>query len=316
MSLLHRICLGAFLVAALGQTGCGGTGGGMSVPGTIKVQLTRVSAPTTAYSVASMSVTIRDPEGFTRTGVTDANGIVAFSAPNWPTGIYSVTRVKGADVTGTAVNTPGREFVKAAPITSATPLIEYAPVNALITISASGTHTINAPVPDIRQVWMVKRESVSAGGNDNPHYASNNAGDFYGRIILSNIHFNPSFSDAINIWSSSGHKFKLFVTAAQGLISNTYDGSNSLGNLAEEVAAWPYAGPISLEVPSATDWAFSAPNAAVDATKSQNGVVAYNFGQFAGGTSEILGIYNNGVTHSPAGTNAMTYEIHRFDPPY
>ena len=316
MSMLYRVCIGLFLVMAFSLSGCGGTGGTTTVSGTIKVQLTKVSAPTSAYSVPTMWVTIRDPKGVTRSAMTDANGIATFSDSACPTGIYSVTRVAGADVTGTAVNTPGREFVKTAPITSATPLIEYAPINAFITINAGGTYTISAPVPDIRQVWMVKRESVSAGGNDNPNYASNSAGDFYGRIILSNIHFNPNYSDAINIWSGSGRKFKLFVTEAQNLISNTYDGSVSLGNLAEDVVAWPYAGPISLEVPSAADWAFASPNMAADATKSQNGNAAYSFGQFAGGLSSIISIYNNGVTHSPSGTNAMTYEIHRFDPPY
>lgn len=313
MNFQSRMAIG-LVTLVFGLTACGGAGG-PPVSATIKVQLTRISAPTTAYAVSDMSVTLQNSMGVMRTERTDANGIATFTDSQAPAGLYSVVNVAGANITGTASNTSGREYVKPPPISSAMPLVEYVP-NASFNLAASGTYTLNAPVPDIRQVWMLKRQAVSAGGNDNPNFASNSADAFYGRIILSSIHFDPTNGDAINIWSGSDSKFKLFVYEGQNRISNFFNGSTDLGDLAENVTSWPYTQPITLEVPSSTDWAFTAENAAASATKSQNGNAAYNFGPFAGGAASILSIYNNGVTHSPAGTNAMTYEIHRFDPAY
>jgi hypothetical protein len=219
--------------------------------------------------------------------------------------------VDGLDITGSAEGSAGREFVKTSPITTPAPRITYTPTTpptANVTTLNGGTVAVDIPVPVIRKVTVIKKGSISVGSNDNASVSTSESAPFTGRVIVSNIHF--TYTDGINLWgcSPSSYHFTLTVNEAGNNINATLwnTAGDSLGDIAASITSWPYTTPIILEVPSNSDWALGS------------GSTIYT----EGGTGSLidllensvtLAIYDFGTTHTPAGTNALNYEIQRFD---
>ena len=286
-------------------TACGGNGGGGGTDTVLSVQLTRAAAPATPYTVAQMKVTLHQDGSPDRTATTNASGIASF--PITAAGTCQVTQVQGADVTGAVLGTEGREFIKPTPLVSALALVDYVPaVKPSVSVAGSSPVTLNVPVPDLRKVTVIAQGADSEPNTSNPIYTTPQAAGFAGRVILRNIHF--SVNDGIIVFGSTGsNHFTLVVQENNNLITGTLyaPGATNLANIASGVPAWPYVGPITLEVPSDSDWALQS-----HSTLTTHQAYPQAFGLLAGGT--ILQIYNFGVVHNPAGTNALAYEVQLF----
>jgi hypothetical protein len=307
--------IGRLALILLVFSGCGGSGGssdssgsGTPVTATVVAQLTKVSSPSTVYAVGQMTISIQKTGRPVLHGVTGVDGVANISVTE--TGRYQVVKVNGLDVSGLAIGSEGREFVKDNPITTAAPAIDYTPASLPeANVTADGTVAVNIPVPDIRKVIVIKKGNINAGGNDNPVVSTTESTDFPGRIIVSNIHF--TYPDGISLWSNTltNNHLTLGVLEATNQIAAILWVdlvSNRLGSIASGVTSWPYAGQIALEAPSETDWALSN-----GSTVFSKGASGPSFGLFA--KSNVLNVYNFGTIHVPAGTNILDYEIQRFE---
>ncbi len=295
------------------STSSSGGGGGSNPPpsaGNIAVQLTKVSAPTTAYTIENLTVTVRKVgDSAVYTGTTDVTGVAKIDVP--ASGIYEVISVNITDTVGTAKNAYWREFIKPSPISSTAISLNYSPaIPPTGNITLGNLTTINMPIA-IRKTTIIEKITVAVGGNDNPYYYVSGNAAFAGRLILSDIQSDTIGWDSFSVMNSEYFPYSALTSwfvfdfdhnvsnMPSKLYSATAPLEQSLGDIPDVIS-------IELEVPTSNDWAINS------GANSYN-KAGTNFGLFPSDPDPILQIYNKSVPHIPSGNITVNYEVQRFE---
>ena len=307
--------LSVFLFSFLFIAGCGGSDDGI-VNTHVIVQLQTAGSN---YLVDGMTVSIQKAGGsVVLTGVTGTNGTA--SIPVTQTGDYNVIQVEGVDSTTLAEGSEtGREFVKSNPIANPYPNLTYTfggifPI-ASVTVLGSD-YTVNAPVPSINKVTVLKMGSSVSNTSGTATVAAGTAA-FAGRVIMSNLSFNDAYC-VIGIWSSdsNGNRVTIYenatvVSGGDFWVTSPFS-DTSIGTM-----AYAFAGPIYFEAPGTDsgDWALGYNLSSTDLKTRGNyggNVAKVNFLQFNGGVgNDVLQTSNNGSGSVPH-NYSFDYRIFQF----
>lgn len=289
------------LVAVLGMTGC--------FKAQVIVQL-RNAATDAPYHIDKMRVYLELEGGGTVSGLTDANGRVAFQVSE--PGAYRVIKVEGLDVTGGDEGDEGREFVKVSPLGSPVPLLvhQFTSYPSATVVNKNDSVEIQCHIPLVRRTTIVRVAHVDTP--DETIYSYMVSPSFAGRVVVRNL--NCDCSGGLYIRSSGApENYFVFTLNAVGTVwgMSFYSGSTStfsigsMGDIDET---------LMIEVPGNGDWAVRV--GASDYARAGYGGAGTtrNFTSFGCDyNSHALDTYNYGFNNPPPDHYRFDYEFQKFE---